>query len=248
MSILRSPDGEEPARLSVVADNLTLMLALSPSSSNVTVSLWTCHSVEGELGSSMEQQLLKWTRLLGYFSSRTSPCAYFKVWKLWSKLFCLNAALTKKCTGNKLSLGVFRGLIQVHVRENGGISSHLRCTFWKDIGSLACNKLGGKTHHEPRLWSVVFVPHHFILPGVLPLCAALPFDFSETTPNVEGLMSSFIISFLFISIGTLSKKIFTLHLGYDRERSGMSCVMKKDISKENQTFASVPRLQVPYEL
>ena len=61
-------------------------------------------------------------------------------------------------------------------------------------------------------------------------------------------MSSFIISFLFISIGTLSKKIFTLHLGYDRERSGMSCVMKKDISKENQTFASVPRLQVPYEL
>lgn len=47
-------------------------------------------------------------------------------------------------------------------------------------------------------------------------------------------MTNFIISFLLISICTLGEKIFTLHLGYDSERSGVGCVMKKDISKEKE--------------
>lgn len=49
------------------------------------------------------------------------------------------------------------------------------------------------------------------------------------TPSVEGFIINFIISFLFISVCTLAKKIFTLHLGYDSERSGVECVMKKGI-------------------
>lgn len=60
-------------------------------------------------------------------------------------------------------------------------------------------------------------------------------------------MSNFIISFSFISIRTLGKKILILHSGCDSERSGVGCVMEKDISQEKDFVRALGR-QLPYEL
>lgn len=60
-------------------------------------------------------------------------------------------------------------------------------------------------------------------------------------------MSNFIISFSFISICTLGKKILIPHSGCDSEGSGVGCVMEKDISQEKDLVRALGR-QLPYEL
>lgn len=129
-------------------------------------------------------------------------------------------------------------------RGSGGILGCIQCTFRSEICSLACDKLSPKIRGEAGHRSVV--PFHVISPFPVS-CPYVRLWFADTAPNVGGSMSNFIISFSFISICTLGKKILLLHSGCDSERSGVGCVMEKDISQQKDFVCALGR-QLPYEL